>query len=43
MDVDSVITQFVDSNGEEVAAGEKGEVVYTLVFSIMLCLLFVML
>ena len=33
MDVDSVIVQFVDSNGEEVAVGEKGEVVYTSLFS----------
>lgn len=33
MDVDSVIMQFVDKNGEEVAFGEKGEIVYTSLFS----------
>jgi len=33
MDVDSVITQFVDADGEEVSAGEKGEVVYTSLFN----------
>jgi phenylacetate-CoA ligase len=29
MDVDSVVTEFVDSGGEKVAAGEMGEIVYT--------------
>lgn len=33
MDVDSVITQFVDENGEEVSSGEKGEIVYTSLFN----------
>lgn len=33
MDVDSVVTQFVDADGEEVSAGEKGEVVYTSLFN----------
>ena len=33
MDVDSVITQFVDKNGEEVGSGEKGEIVYTSLFN----------
>ena len=33
MDMDSVITQFVDKNGEEVSSGEKGEIVYTSLFN----------
>jgi phenylacetate-CoA ligase len=33
MDVDSVITQFVDTNREEVSANEKGEIVYTSLFN----------
>jgi phenylacetate-CoA ligase len=33
MDFDSVITEFVDENGERVADGEKGEVVFTNLFS----------
>ena len=33
IDVDSVIVQFVDSEGKDVAVGEKGEVVYTSLFS----------
>jgi len=33
MDVDSVITQFVDDEGNEVSAGERGEVVYTSLFN----------
>jgi phenylacetate-CoA ligase len=33
MDVDSVITQFVDDEGQEVSAGKRGEVVYTSLFS----------
>ena len=33
MDVDSVITQFVDDGGNEVSAGEKGEIVYTSLFN----------
>jgi phenylacetate-CoA ligase len=33
MDVDSVITEFVDENGEPVANGEKGEVVLTSLFN----------
>jgi phenylacetate-CoA ligase len=33
MDVDSVITQFVDENGEEVGSNEKGEIVYTSLFN----------
>jgi phenylacetate-CoA ligase len=33
MDVDSVITQFVDKEGEEVSSGERGEVVYTSLFN----------
>ena len=33
MDVDSVITQFVDTEGEEVAPGETGEIVYTSLFN----------
>ena len=33
MDVDSVITQFVDEEGMDVSAGERGEVVYTSLFN----------
>ena len=33
MDVDSVITEFVDKNGDPVASGEKGEVVFTSLFN----------
>ena len=33
MDIDSVIMQFVDKNGEEVGPGEKGEIVYTSLFN----------
>ena len=33
MDIDSVITQFVDENGNEVSTGEKGEVAYTSLFN----------
>ena len=33
MDEDSVITEFVDRNGEQVSSGERGEVVYTSLFS----------
>ncbi|MEM2291974.1 MAG: phenylacetate--CoA ligase family protein [Nitrososphaerota archaeon] len=33
MDVDSVITEFVDEDGEVVSPGERGEVVYTSLFS----------
>jgi phenylacetate-CoA ligase len=33
MDVDSVITQFADGNGEEVSDGERGEIVYTSLFN----------
>ena len=33
MDVDSVITQFVDASGNEVASGERGEIVYTSLFN----------
>jgi phenylacetate-CoA ligase len=33
MDVDSVIIQFIDENGEEVAHGERGEIVYTSLFN----------
>jgi phenylacetate-CoA ligase len=33
MDVDSVIMQFVDKNGDEVAIGEEGEIVYTSLFN----------
>jgi len=33
MDIDSVITQFVDDHGNEVSKGEKGEVVYTSLFN----------
>jgi len=33
MDVDSVITQFVDSEGNEVSPGERGEIAYTSLFN----------
>jgi len=33
IDEDSVIMQFVDENGEEVAPGERGEIVYTSLFN----------
>lgn len=33
MDCDSVITQFVDADGHDVSAGERGEVVYTSLFN----------
>lgn len=33
MDVDSVITQFVDEEGNDVSNGESGEIVYTSLFS----------
>jgi phenylacetate-CoA ligase len=33
MDVDSVITQFVDDQGQEVGPGERGEIVYTSLFN----------
>lgn len=33
LDVDSVITQFVDENGYEVAPGERGNIVYTSLFN----------
>jgi len=33
IDEDSVIMQFVDENGEEVASGERGEIVYTSLFN----------
>ena len=33
MDVDSVIMQFVDENGEEVGSHERGEIVYTSLFN----------
>ena len=33
MDVDSVITQFVDDEGEQVALGEQGEVIFTSLFN----------
>ncbi len=39
MDVDSVITEFVDENGEPVAAGEQGEVVFTSLFNFAMPLL----
>ncbi len=39
MDVDSVITEFVDEKGEPVAAGEKGEVVFTSLFNFAMPLL----
>jgi phenylacetate-CoA ligase len=33
LDCDSVITQFVDPDGQEVSVGEKGEIVYTSLFN----------
>jgi phenylacetate-CoA ligase len=33
MDVDSVIMEFVDENGNAVSAGERGEIVYTSLFN----------
>jgi phenylacetate-CoA ligase len=33
LDCDSVITQFVDTDGHEVSSGEKGEIVYTSLFN----------
>ena len=33
MDVDSVITEFVDEDGDKVSAGERGEVVYSSLFN----------
>jgi phenylacetate-CoA ligase len=33
MDVDSVITQFVDGEGKDVSAGERGEIVFTSLFN----------
>jgi phenylacetate-CoA ligase len=33
IDMDSVIMQFVDEDGEEVAPGERGEIVYTSLFN----------
>jgi phenylacetate-CoA ligase len=33
MDVDSVITEFVDDGGDAVSAGEQGEIVYTSLFN----------
>lgn len=33
MDIDSVITEFVDEEGREVSAGEKGEIVFTSLFN----------
>ena len=33
VDADSIIVQFLDKNGEEVAAGERGEIVCTSLFS----------
>jgi len=33
MDVDSVITQFVDDNGDETSPGERGEIIYTSLFN----------
>jgi len=33
MDVDSVLMQFVDDEGNEVSTGEKGEIVYTSLFN----------
>ncbi len=39
MDVDSIITEFVDEHGEGVAAGEQGEVVFTSLFNFSMPLL----
>lgn len=33
MDIDSVITQFVDPEGQDVSAGERGDVLYTSLFN----------
>ncbi|MEM2506066.1 MAG: hypothetical protein QXF61_03385 [Nitrososphaeria archaeon] len=33
MDVDTIIMQFVDKNGDEVSAGEKGEIICTSLFN----------
>lgn len=33
MDLDSVVTEFVDEGGDEVSAGERGDVVYTSLFN----------
>jgi len=33
MDVDSVVMQFIDEDGQEVAPGERGEIVFTSLFS----------
>ncbi len=33
MDIDSVITQFIDENGDSVANGERGEITYTSLFN----------
>jgi phenylacetate-CoA ligase len=33
MDCDSVVTEFLDKNGEAVSAGERGEVTYTSLFN----------
>ena len=33
MDIDSVITQFVDDDGNEVSSGERGNIVYTSLFN----------
>jgi phenylacetate-CoA ligase len=33
MDIDSVVMEFVDENGNQVAAGERGEIVYTSLFN----------
>jgi len=33
MDVDGVITEFVDEDGDRVSAGERGEIVYTSLFN----------
>ena len=33
MDVDSVITEFVDDDGEDVALGGKGEIIFTSLFN----------
>jgi phenylacetate-CoA ligase len=34
MDVDSVITEFVDKNGQPVSSGERGEITYTSLFNL---------
>jgi phenylacetate-CoA ligase len=33
MDIDSVITQFVDPEGQEVSVGERGDIIYTSLFN----------